>query len=199
MNPRAVTCSPSTLNLDRRRVSRTLAERVLGLLACKSDGTGGSSSSGDSSNGEPGQCPAQVPEGPQGYPPSAIPNGVACSGAATCEIGVVACVGEDNGAVNVWTCNCESGAWACSLTGATGSSCGPYPDASVPDTGSKCVGRWQRSRTGPSVPTSRETAPSGYLCTDGRRMVPRTCPSLSRFSIPNVLPRRAIASRVTSA
>ena len=28
MNPRAVTCSPSTLNLDRRRVSRTLAERV---------------------------------------------------------------------------------------------------------------------------------------------------------------------------
>jgi hypothetical protein len=53
-------------------------------------------------------------------------------------------------------------------------------------------------RSWPSVPTSRETALSGYLCTDGRRMVPRTCPSLPRFSILQLLPRRAIASSVTS-
>ncbi len=33
----------------------------------------------------------------------------------------------------------------------------------------------------PSVPTSRETALSGSLCTDGRRMVRRKCPSLPRF------------------
>ncbi|HEX7603711.1 MAG TPA: hypothetical protein VF316_18965 [Polyangiaceae bacterium] len=43
----------------------------------------------------------------------------------------------------------------------------------------------------PSVPTSRETAPSGYFCTDGRRMVSPTCPSLPEMLIVKFHPRRA--------
>jgi NAD(P)-dependent dehydrogenase (short-subunit alcohol dehydrogenase family) len=34
---------------------------------------------------------------------------------------------------------------------------------------------------GPSVPTSIETASSGYHCTDGRRMDSETCPSLPKL------------------
>jgi serine/threonine protein kinase len=36
-------------------------------------------------------------------------------------------------------------------------------------------------RVSPSVPTSLETVPPRYLCTDGRRMVPETCPSHPKF------------------
>jgi hypothetical protein len=47
----------------------------------------------------------------------------------------------------------------------------------------------------PSVPTSPETVPSRYPYTDGRRMVPQTCPSQPKFLVErSSLPRTSASS-----
>jgi hypothetical protein len=46
----------------------------------------------------------------------------------------------------------------------------------------------------PSVPTSLETVAPRYLCTDGRRMVPDTCPSQPKFLVERSPLLRASAS-----
>jgi len=47
---------------------------------------------------------------------------------------------------------------------------------------------------GPCVPTSGETVPPRYLCTQGRRMVSRTCPSHPAVLVVKPLRRRTSAS-----
>jgi hypothetical protein len=63
--------------------------------------------------------------------------------------------------------------------------------------GGKCVERWVElsllgllqqlgavpTMPAPPVPMSGETAPSGYLCTDGRRMAYPTCRNHSQFLV----------------
>jgi hypothetical protein len=49
----------------------------------------------------------------------------------------------------------------------------------------------------PSVPTLRETASSGFFCSEGRRLEPRTCPNRTLFlvvlTMPSPMPRSAHA------
>jgi hypothetical protein len=51
----------------------------------------------------------------------------------------------------------------------------------------------------PSVPTSPETVAPRYLCTDGRRMVLKTCPSHPKFLVERSPLRRASASSMSRA
>jgi hypothetical protein len=51
----------------------------------------------------------------------------------------------------------------------------------------------------PSVPMSLETVPPRYLCTDGRRMVPQTCPSQPKFLVERSSLPRTSASSVSPA
>jgi hypothetical protein len=51
----------------------------------------------------------------------------------------------------------------------------------------------------PYVPTSLETVAPRYLCTDGRRMVPDTCPSHPQFQVAKPPPPRASARAVSPA
>ena len=53
--------------------------------------------------------------------------------------------------------------------------------------------------SGPSVPTSLETVPPRYLSSDGRRMVPQTCPSHPKFQVEKAPPQGASASNMSPA
>jgi hypothetical protein len=93
-------------------------------------------------NGDLSVCPAQgVPQSEYVFPPSAIPEGVACTGApASCYMLINPCGNGYTSGPDGWTCTCTSGKWSCFLNfedasgdvGEAGSGCSDvsgYPDA----------------------------------------------------------------------